>query len=80
MDREKIEQKVKEILADRLDIDVKKIKSDSDLVDDLGMDSFIALELMFELKERLGVSISREEFTKIRTVRDVVSFVEKVGR
>jgi len=77
MDRKEIEQKVKEILADRLDIDIEKIKLDSDLVDELGMDSFIAVELMFELKEKLGINVSEKEFSNIGTVRDIVNFIRK---
>ena len=71
MDREKIEQKVKEILADRLDIDVKKIKSDSDLVDDLGMDSLAAIEVTYAIKDRFGIDIYDGDFSKIKKVRDI---------
>ncbi|UCC94582.1 MAG: acyl carrier protein [Candidatus Omnitrophota bacterium] len=74
MDRKEIEKKVREILADKLDIDIKKIKLDSDLVDDLGMDSFKALELAFELKEKFGIEIKEEEFSKIQKVKHIVEY------
>ena len=72
MDKKEVEKKVKEILADVLDIDIKKIKLDSDLVDDLGMDSFLAVEVMFELKEKLGVDVYDNEFAKVEKVNDIV--------
>ena len=75
MNRKEIEQKVKEILADRLDIDIKKIKLDSDLVDDLGMDSFGAVEVMYEIKEKFGIEISEEDFSSIEKVSDIVKSI-----
>ena len=75
MDKKEIEQKVKEILADRLDIDIKKIKLDSDLVDDLGMDSFKAVELAFAVREEFGVEIKESKFSQINTVRDIVRYI-----
>ncbi len=75
MDRREIEEKVKEILADRLDIDIKKIKPDSDLVDDLGMDSFKAVELAFAVREEFGVEIKESKFSQINTVRDIVRYI-----
>jgi len=72
MDREEIEQKVKEILADRLDIDIKKIKSDSDLVDDLGMDSLAAIEVTYAIKDRFGIDIYDGDFSETKRVKDIV--------
>jgi len=80
MDRKQIEQKVKEILADRLDIDINEIKLDSDLVDDLGMDSFCALELQFELKEQLGIEILQNRFSRINTVRDIINYIYNIKK
>lgn len=45
------------------------------LRDDLGLDSFAALELLFELEDRLGVRIARTAAQSFRTVGDVVTFV-----
>ena len=39
--------------------------------------SFIAVELMFELKEKLGINVSEKEFSNIGTVRDIVNFIRK---
>lgn len=75
MDKKSIEQKVKEILADRLDIDIEKIKLDSNLVDDLGMDSFTAVELTFEVREKFGVEIKDEDFGKLKVPADVIEHI-----
>jgi acyl carrier protein len=45
------------------------------LRDDLGLDSFAALELVFELEELVGVRISQEAASSFQTVGDVVTYV-----
>jgi acyl carrier protein len=45
------------------------------LREDLGLDSFAALELIFELEEQAGVRISQEVASSFQTVGDVVSYV-----
>lgn len=77
MDKKEIEKKVKEILADRLDIDLEKIKLESKLAEDLGMDSFGAVELEFELKEKFSIEISKEDMVNIRSVKDIVEYIHK---
>ena len=72
-----VKQKVKEVLADRLDIDIDKIKDDSDLVEDLGLDSFLAVELAFELRQQTGVELKTQDFQNIKTPQDIVNFINK---
>ena len=78
MDRAEIEAKVKEILADQLDVDMDKIQHDSDLATDLGMDSFATVELLFELNEQLGVDVPEDDVTNIRTVKEIVDLVQRI--
>jgi acyl carrier protein len=75
MDRKKVEKKVKEILASRLSIPEEKITLNSHLVDDLGMDSFLAVEISFEIRDTIDVDISENELTTIKRVRDIVELV-----
>jgi len=77
VDKKQIEQKIKEILADRLDIDINKIKLDSDLVDDLGMDSLGAVEVMYEIREKFGVDIPESELSGIEKVKDIVEYFRR---
>ncbi|MCM8782028.1 MAG: acyl carrier protein [Candidatus Omnitrophica bacterium] len=73
--RKNIEQIVKEIIADKLTKNISEINVDSILKDDLGMDSFSALELVFELKDKFGIEIPQEDFTKIKKVKDIVEYI-----
>jgi acyl carrier protein len=74
-DKKKLEKMIKEIIADRLDLDIKKIKKDAILRKDLGMDSFGAVELAYELKEKFGLEIPQEDFIKIQKVQDIVEYI-----
>ncbi len=76
-DQEKAERVVKDILADKLSKDIKDIKIESILKDDLGMDSFRAVELIFELKDKFGTEIPQEDFSKIKTVKDIIEYIKK---
>ena len=76
-DTKSIENKIIQILADKLDIDAKKIKPESKLIDDLGMDSFMAVEFNFELKENFEIDIPQEEIVNIKTVKEVIEFIYK---
>ena len=75
MTNQEIEQKVKELLSKKFDIEIAKIKSDSRLAQDLGVDSFGAVELMFELEETFGLKIADSDIDGIRTVNDIVVYL-----
>ena len=70
--RQEIEAKVKEILAKDLGTDIEKISNDKKLVEDLGMDSFASVELMFALEDKMGIEISDEDALNLKTVEDVI--------
>lgn len=73
--RQEIEAKVKEILAKDLGTDIEKISNDKKLVEDLGMDSFASVELMFALEDKMGIEISDEDALNLKTVEDVIVYV-----
>jgi acyl carrier protein len=75
MTNQEIEQKVKELLSKKFDIEIAKIKSDSRLAQDLGVDSFGAVELMFELEETFGLKIADSDIDGIRSVNDIVVYL-----
>ena len=70
-----IEKKVMDTLAGYFNIPSNLIKSSSRLIEDLGLDSFSLVELSFELKEKLGIEIKKEDIIKIQTVKDIVDFI-----
>lgn len=72
MDKKKqIEEKVKQILAVKLGVKKENIQNNSMLVDDLGMDSFNAVELIYELENNFNIDVSDSDFQHIKTVEDI---------
>ncbi len=72
-----VNQKVKEIIMERLGVSEEKITPEASFINDLGADSLDTVELMMELEEAFGVSIEDEEAEKIQTVKDAVAYLEK---
>ncbi|AID44578.1 acyl carrier protein [Candidatus Arthromitus sp. SFB-mouse-Japan] len=68
-------EKVREIISEKLNVDPDEIKLESSIVDDLGADSIDLIELIMNLEEEYGISISDEEAVKLKTVGDVVDFI-----
>ena len=75
MDQE-IYAKVKEIVAELLDIDEGEITPESKFQADLGADSLDLVELIMEFEERFGGEISDEDAQTITTVGEAVKYVE----
>ncbi len=72
--KEDIEKIVKEIIVDRFKISVEKIRADAVLKNDLGLNSFDAVELVFELKDKFGIEIPQEDYKNINRVGDIVEY------
>jgi acyl carrier protein len=70
-----VETKVKALLAEKLDIDQQKVTLDSRLIDDLGMDSFASIEIVFELEEVFSIKVSDKDMAKAVFVRDIVDYI-----
>ena len=68
-------EKIKTILAEKLDIDTAGITEDTDFKEDLGIDSLDLFELTMALEDEYGIEIPSEDLEKIVTVGDVVEYV-----
>jgi len=71
-----VEQRVKEIIADQLGVDIEKITPEARFVDDLGADSLDVVELIMAFEEEFGVEIPDEDAEKIATVKDVLDYIK----
>ena len=68
-------EEVKEIIIDTLSCEEDKVEAN--LFDDLGADSLDAVELNLALEEKFGVAIDEEAMANIKTVADVVKYLEE---
>lgn len=73
---ENIEQRVKKIVVEQLDVKEEDVKSESSFVDDLGADSLDQVELVMALEEEFECEIPDEEAEKITTVQNAVDYVK----
>lgn len=71
-----VENKVKEILAKQLSSDVSKITKDTNIATDLGADSLDLVEILMSLEEEFSISIPDEAIPTIKTVGELVSYIE----
>lgn len=71
MDKAELMERIKEIIADKLGVDIDEVTDDADLIDDLDADSLDLVDLAMAIEDEFGVTIPDEELEKIRTVRDV---------
>ncbi|MBN1954111.1 MAG: acyl carrier protein [Anaerolineae bacterium] len=70
-------ESVKEIIVDLLGVDPEDVTMEARFREDLGADSLDLVELVMEFEERFGGEISDEEAQQIRTVGDVVKYIEE---
>ena len=68
--------RIREYLADQLDVDPDKITPDSDIVEDFGADSLDVVDMITTLSDEFGVDIPDEEIENFHTVGDVVRYIE----
>lgn len=72
-------EKLKEIIADQLNVDAASITAESRFKEDLGADSLDLFELVMSLEEEYDVEIPSEDLEKILTVGDVIKYLEDKG-
>lgn len=75
LDRDQVMAKVREHLSAELEVEAARIQPDTRFRDDLDADSLDLYELVMELEDTYGVSVSEEEAARIVTVADAVDFV-----
>ena len=74
------EKKVKDILSKQLGVGVDKINANTDIATDLGADSLDLVEVLMSLEEEFSVSIPDEAIPNIKTVGDLVAFIDKAKK
>ena len=70
-------EKVKGILAEQLDIDEDSITADASIVEDLGADSLDIVDLVMSLEDEFDTEIPDEAIEGIKTVGDIVHYIEE---
>lgn len=69
--------KVKEIVAERLDVADDEITMEAVITDDLGADSLDVVDLVMDLEDAFSIEIPDEAMANIKTIGDIVAYIEK---
>ncbi len=67
---------VKELIIDSLSCNEAKVTMEASLADDLGADSLDAVELSLAITEKTGIVIEDEDLPNMKTVGDIVNYLE----
>ena len=70
-------EKVVELIVDQLPVDAADVKMESRLFEDLGADSANVMMLIMDLEAEFDITVEDEMLTGIRTVGDIVEYLEK---
>ncbi len=72
-------EKMKEIIAEQLNVEASEINATTSFKDDLGADSLDLFELVMALEEEYNVEIPSDELAALDTVEDVMEFLKTLG-
>jgi len=70
-------EKVRDIVVEQLGVEADDVAIESTFIDDLGADSLDIVELIMAFEEEFGIEIPDEAAEKIKTVQDVVSYIDQ---
>ena len=69
-------EKVRDILAEQLEIDPETITLDTNIIDDLDADSLDFVEMITSIEDEFNISIVDEKVGDFKTIRQVVEYLE----
>ncbi len=72
-------EKVRQIVAEQLGVELEEVTTEASFVDDLGADSLDTVELVMALEEEFGLEIPDEDAEKISTVQDAITYINEHG-
>lgn len=69
-------EKVQSMIAELMVIDKNKIKGESKFIEDLKADSLDLVQMLIAMENEFGIEFGDDEIQKVKTVNDVVNFIE----
>lgn len=77
MAKEEIFDKLKELVVDQLGVEEDEVTMGATMQDDLGADSLDLVDLVMSVEEEFGVKVADEDLENIKTVGDIVNYIEE---
>ena len=72
-----LDLEVRSLVAEIIERDAQELDSDALLVEDLGMDSMMALEILAALEKKYRIKIPEEELPKLTTLSRIIELTKK---
>lgn len=72
-----VEEKIKNIIAEKLSVEPDEVVPQASFVDDLGADSLDLVELIMAMEEAFDTEISDEQAEKLQTVQDAINYIKE---
>ncbi|MBO8139338.1 MAG: acyl carrier protein [Thermosipho sp. (in: Bacteria)] len=70
-------EKIRELIADQLGVDISEVTDEKNLTDDLGADSLDMVDLIMAFEDEFGIKVDDSDLSKIKTVKDVIDLVSQ---
>ncbi|OQY09833.1 MAG: acyl carrier protein [Fusobacteriia bacterium 4572_132] len=67
---------VKEVVVEQLGVEEEQVVETASFIDDLGADSLDTVEMIMALEEEFEIEIPDDEAEKLKTVRDVMEYIQ----
>jgi len=71
-----VEEKVKQMVAEKLSVEIEEVVPEASFVDDLGADSLDLVELIMAMEEAFDIEVPDEEAEKLQTVQDAIDYAK----
>lgn len=72
-----LEQGLREIVARIVEIEPERITLEANFVEDLGMDSMMALEILAAMEKKYKIQVPEEKLTKLRTLKEAINLTKQ---
>ena len=72
-----IEKEVRTIVAEILEIKEENIKADAKFVDELGMDSMMALEILAAMEKKYKIQVPEEKLSQLTNLKEAINITKK---
>ena len=72
IDTQKLENELKNLIAEIVEIEPEKITAEANFIEDLGMDSMMALEILAAMEKKYKIQIPEEKLGKIKNLSEVI--------
>ena len=69
-------EKISQIIAEQLCVEIEEVKPESNVMDDLNADSLSVVEILMAIEEEFGLKVPDEDVPTLKTVKDISDYVE----